>query len=158
MISPLLSADEAKGLHGAVVESGLPHGEPRAFVAAARSALDLGRVVDAIALARAALALSPTNASAWVVLGDAAWLGSDVAAARNAWEEALSLDDKDFGTAVSCARAQLLTGAPSAARALLTFVLTRTTSDELRSAALTLLDAVDAAVAAITPSAFAGRS
>ena len=75
-----------------------------------------------------------------MVLGDAAWSLGDINAARNAWEEALSLDDKDLGTAVSCARAQLMTGAVSSARALLTFVLTRTTSDDLRQTALALLD------------------
>ena len=134
------AADDAVRLHTAAVDSGIPLAEPRPFVAAARSALDLARADDATALARAALALSPTNASAWVVLGDAAWSLGDINAARNAWEEALSLDDKDLGTAVSCARAQLMTGAVSSARALLTFVLTRTTSDDLRQTALALLD------------------
>lgn len=147
------AADDAVRLHTAAVDSGIPLAEPRPFVAAARSALDLGRADDATALARAALALSPTNASAWVVLGDAAWSLGDINAARNAWEEALSLDDKDLGTAVSCARAQLMTGAVSSARALLTFVLTRTTSDALRQTALALLDPA----APATSAAVAGR-
>lgn len=138
------TADTAVGLHAAVATRGEPDADPQAFVAAARSALDLGRVDDAASLARAALALAPTSATAWTVLGDARWIAGDAPAARDAWEEALSLDDRDLGTAVSCARAQLACGAPDAARALLTFVLTRAQTGALRDSALTVLDDVDA--------------
>ena len=93
--------------------------DARGFVAAARSALELGRSEDAIALGRAALAIAPDNALAWVVVGDACWNVNDVVGARRAWQEALTLDDKDHATAVSCARAQLMTGSVNAARALL---------------------------------------
>lgn len=114
-------------------------GDARSFVAAARSALELGRPDDAVALARAALVIAPSHAPAWVVVGDACWARNDVVGARDAWSEALSLDDKDHATAVACARAQLMTGNDNAARALLTFVVTRTGSDTLRDAAKTLL-------------------
>jgi transcriptional regulator of heat shock response len=77
------------------------------------------------------------------VLGDAAWAAGDVAAARAAWEEALSLDDRDLGTALSCARAQLATGAADAARALVTFVLTRAHTEALQAAATGLLAEID---------------
>jgi Flp pilus assembly protein TadD len=117
------------------------HSEPGSFVAAARSAIDVGRTADAKALAKGALALSPSNAPAWTALGDALWIEGDVAGARAAWEEALSLDDKDLGTAISCARAQLRMGAISSARALLTYVLTKTRSEALRADASALLDA-----------------
>ncbi len=119
------------------------HAEPGAFVAAARSAIDVARPRDAVALAKAALALSPTNALAWTAMGDALWLDGDVAGARAAWEEALSLDDKDLGTAVSCARAQLRMGATTQARALLTFVLMKTRSEALRADATALLESAE---------------
>lgn len=117
--------------------------DARAFVAAARSALDLGRADDAVALGKAALAIAPNNAQAWVVVGDACWSVHDAVGARAAWQEALSLDDKDHATAVSCARAQLMTGSPSSARALLTFVITRTASGTVRDTAAALLDSID---------------
>ena len=121
-------------------------GDARAFVAAARTALDVSRAEDAVALGKAALAIAPTNAQAWVVIGDACWSVQDVVGARAAWQEALSLDDKDHATAVSCARAQLMTGSPASARALLTFVITRTSSSIVRDAAAALLDSIDTSV------------
>ena len=138
------SAAEAARLQAAIkadaADAVAGDAEPGAFVAAARSALDVGRPADAVALAKAALALSPENAIAWTALGDALWLADDVVGARAAWEEALSLDDKDLGTALSCARAQLRLGEHVQARALLTFVLMKTRSDELRAEATALLD------------------
>jgi Flp pilus assembly protein TadD len=117
-------------------------GTARAFVAAARSALQLGRGDDALALARAALTLEPHNARAWAVVGDALWNLTDVHGARTAWETALSLDDKDLATAVSCARAQQRDGAPDAARALLNFVLLKSRSEEITRVASELLEAL----------------
>jgi Flp pilus assembly protein TadD len=146
MSSAPFTADTAARIHVAVVGAGITDADPQAFIAAARSALDLGRAADATALARAALGLAPTSASGWTVLGDAAWSVGDVVAARAAWEEALSLDDRDLGTALSCARAQLATGDVDAARALITFVLTRAHTDALRATAQTLLDDAAAAV------------
>ena len=139
------SADAAAALHAAVVGEGLVDADPQAFIAAARTALDLGRTEAATTLARAALGLAPSSASAWTVLGDAAWKAGDVAAARAAWEEALSLDDRDLGTALACARAQLATADVAAARALIIFVLTRAHTDALRTTAQALLE--DATIA-----------
>ncbi len=134
------SAEAAAALHAAVVGEGVVDADPQAIVAAARTALDLGRIEAATTLARAALGLAPSSASAWTVLGDAAWSAGDVVAARSAWEEALSLDDRDLGTALACARAQLATADVAAARALITFVLTRAHTDALRTTAQTLLE------------------
>jgi len=145
MSSAPFSADTAARLHAAVVGEGVVDADPQAFIAAARSALDLGRAEAATALARAALGLAPSSASAWTVLGDAAWTAGDVAAARAAWEEALSLDDRDLGTALSCARAQLATADAAAARALITFVLTRAHTDALKATAQALLEDATAA-------------
>lgn len=114
-------------------------GSARSFVAAARSALALGFADDAVVLGRAALTLDPANARAWAVVGDALWSLGRAGDARVALEEAVGLDDKDLTSAVACARAQAATGAPTAARALLTFVLTRTHSPELRATALAVL-------------------
>lgn len=138
------TADTAARLHAAVGVDAVVDADPQAFVAAARSALDLGRHEDARALARAALALAPTSAPGWTILGDAWWLEGNAALARDAWSEALSHDDRDLGTAVSCARAHLACGAPDEARALLTFVLTRAHSGALRETALAVLADVDA--------------
>jgi Flp pilus assembly protein TadD len=115
-------------------------GSARSFVAAARSAVAVGLLDDAVVLGRAALTLEPVNARAWSVVGDALWAQGRAAEARTALEEAVGLDDKDLTTAVACARAQAATGASSAARALLTFVLTRTHAPELRQTALSLLE------------------
>jgi predicted TPR repeat methyltransferase len=144
MSSASFTADDAVHLHAAVVAGGVVDADPQAFVAAARSALELDRADAAIVLARAALGLAPSSASAWTVLGDASWSLGDVAAARAAWEEALSLDDRDLGTALSCARAQLQTDDVGAARALVTFVLTRAHTDALRAMAVALLTDIDA--------------
>ena len=117
-------------------------GSARAFVAAARSALQLGRADDAVALGRAALTLEPQNARAWAVVGDALFTLGQMPAARAAYESSLSLDDKDLATAVSCARAQLRDGAPDAARALLSFVLLKSHSAEITKVAAELLEAL----------------
>ncbi len=140
--------DDIARLHDALQALPTPPacGDARAFVAAARSALEVGRADDAVALGRAALAIAPSNAQAWVVIGDACWSVHDVVAARTAWQEALSLDDKDYATAVSCARAQLMTASPQSARALLTYVITKTSSDAVRDAASSLLDSIDTSV------------
>ncbi|MDP2342197.1 MAG: tetratricopeptide repeat protein [Deltaproteobacteria bacterium] len=117
-------------------------GTARAFAAAARSAMQLGRPDDAVALGRAALTLEPNNARAWAVVGDALWSLGQVHDARTAYETAISLDDKDLATAVSCARAQQRDGAPDAARALLSFVLVRSRSEEITKLASELLEAL----------------
>jgi predicted Zn-dependent protease len=117
-------------------------GSAAAFVAAARTALSIARPDDAVVLGRAALALEPDNARAWSVVGDALWALGRPAEARVALEEAVANDDKDLTAAVACARAQAATGASTAARALLTFVLTRTHSPELRANAVALLDSL----------------
>ena len=117
-------------------------GSARAFAAAARSALQLGRADDAVALGRAALTLEPDNARAWSAVGEGLWVLGDVHGARVAWETSLSLDDKDLATAVSCARAQQRDGAPDAARALLNFVLLKSRSDEITTVASELLEAL----------------
>ncbi len=137
--------DEVSRLHAALArlpESAAADGSAPAFVAAARSALLLGRPDDAVVLGRAALAVDPDDARAWATVGDALWAQGRAADARTALEEAVARDDKDLVAAVACARAQAATGAPSAARAMLTFVLTRTRAPELRAAATTLLDAL----------------
>jgi hypothetical protein len=141
-----MTPETAARLHAAVVDEGLQDADPHAFVAAARSALNLGRAADAMSLARAALGVAPTSAAAWTVLGDAAWAAHDVVAARAAWEEAVSLDDRDLGTALSCARAQHRTGDVAAARALVTFVLTHAHSESLQKSALALLAEVESGV------------
>jgi thioredoxin-like negative regulator of GroEL len=135
--------DDIARLHAALAglpESASADGSAPAFVAAARSALLLARLDDAVTLGRAALALDPEDARAWAVVGDALWAKGRAADARVALEEAVARDDKDLVAAVACARAQAATGAPSSARALLTFVLTRTRTPELRATALALLD------------------
>lgn len=114
--------------------------DARALIATARTALAQDQVDDALALVTAALALSPQSAQAWVLAGDIAWQRHDVQQARDAWEEALSLDDRDLVTAVRCARAQLATGAVRQARALLTYVVARTNSAPLRDEAESILD------------------
>lgn len=147
MIAPAAPRpDDVQHLHealgrlpeAAVVEDG----SAAAFVAAARTALSLGRPDDAVDLGRAALALAPDDARAWSVVGDALWMQGRAAEAREALEEAVAHDDKDLTVAVACARAQAATGAATAARALLTFVLTRTHSPDLRESAVALLDAL----------------
>ncbi len=120
-------------------------GDARAFIAAARTALGDGKLDDAMALARAALTLSPTNASGWVVVGDVCAAANDLAGARDAWQEAISLDDKDHATALACARAQLQLGDVSTARALLNYLVARTATPSVRAAAEALLDAERAA-------------
>jgi tetratricopeptide (TPR) repeat protein len=140
-----MTSKTAATLHAAVVDEGGADVDPQAFVAAARSALNLGRHEDAVALARAGIAVAPTSAPAWTVLGDALWSAGDAFAARTAWEEALSIDDRDLGTALSCARAQWRTGDVAGARALVTFVLTHAHSDALQRPALALLAELDAA-------------
>jgi cytochrome c-type biogenesis protein CcmH/NrfG len=125
---------------------GLPEGgavdvaSPRALAQAARSALTIGRADDAVDLGRAALALDPGSARAWSVVGDALWSLERVHDARVAYEEAVALDDKDLATAVACARAQLHDGARDAGVALLSFVLLRSSSDELTQTATALLE------------------
>ena len=114
----------------------------RAFVAAARTSLQLGVAADAVALGRAALVLEPDNARAWATVGDGLWKLGQVHDARIAYETAISLDDKDLGAAVSCAQAQLRDGAPVAARALLNFVLLKSRSEEITQAASELLEAL----------------
>ncbi len=120
-------------------------GDARAFVAAARTALSDNKLDDAMALARAALTLSPTNASGWVVVGDVCAAANDLAGARDAWQEAISLDDKDHATALACARVQLQLGEVSTARALLNYLVARTSTASVRAAAEALLDAERAA-------------
>jgi Flp pilus assembly protein TadD len=141
--------DEIARLHAAVARlpesSAVDEGSARSFAAAARTALGLGFGDDAIVLARAALALAPDDARAWSVLGEALWGEGRAAEARVALEEALGLDDKDLTVAVACARAQAATGAVTAARALLTFVLTRTHSADLRGSAVALLETLGGA-------------
>jgi Flp pilus assembly protein TadD len=134
--------EEIRRLNEAVARqapAGLDERSGPAFVAAARSALVVGRADDAVVLGRAALALNPADPRAWAVVGEGLFADGRVADARVAFEEALALDDKDFVTAVACARAQAATGASSSAQALLTFVLTRTTSRDLRAEAAALL-------------------
>jgi tetratricopeptide (TPR) repeat protein len=143
MTDPTPRPDEMHRLHEALArlpEATVADGSAPAFVAAARSALVLGRPDDAIILGRAALAVDPDDARAWAIVGDALWAQGRAADARTALEEAIARDDKDLVAAVACARAQAATGAPSAARALLTFVLTRTRAPDLRAAASALLD------------------
>jgi cytochrome c-type biogenesis protein CcmH/NrfG len=136
MIEPPRPQDIAR------VHAALPPvvGDPRAFVAAARTALGDGKLEDAMSLARAALTLAPTNASGWVVVGDVCAAGNDPGGARDAWQEALSLDDKDHATALACARVQLQLGDVASARALLNYLVARTTTVSVRAAAEALLD------------------
>jgi tetratricopeptide (TPR) repeat protein len=125
---------------GRLPEAGkLDRASASSFVAAARSALLLGRPDDALALGRAALVLDPCHARAWSVVGEALWTQGAVVDARAALEEAVAHDDRDLAAAVACARAQAATGSPTAARALLGFVLTKTHSAELRASAESLL-------------------
>jgi Flp pilus assembly protein TadD len=150
---PPATPDEIARLHAAVARlpeaAAVDEGSARSFGAAARTALGLGFADDAIVLARAALALAPDDARAWSVLGEALWVEGRAAEARVALEEAVGLDDKDLTVAVACARAQAATGAVTAARALLTFVLTRTHSAELRGSAVTLLETLGGAHPAV---------
>lgn len=121
--------------------SSIEPGSARSLAQAARSALTIGRPDDAVDLARAALALEPKNARAWSVVGDALYAKGAVHDARVAYEEAVSLDDKDLATAVACARAQIGDGAPTAGKALLSFVLMKSPSEELTKLASELLEA-----------------
>lgn len=136
---------EARSAKAALSDAGVEVDvdDARAMVAAARSALVNDLVDDAQHLVTAALALDPENAQGWVLQGDVAWQRNDAAAARDAWQEALSLDDKDLVTALRCARAQLALDDVRPARALLTFVVARTRSDELRDEAEALLEQTD---------------
>ena len=120
--------------------SSIEPGSARALAHAARAALTLGRADDAIALGRAALALEPKNARAWSVVGDALVGKGAVHDARVAYEEAVALDDKDLAVAVACARAQIDDGEADAGRALLSFVLLKSPSDELTKLASDLLE------------------
>jgi predicted Zn-dependent protease len=143
---PAPRPDDVARLHAALGRlpeaAAVEDGSAAAFVAAARTALTIGRADDAVVLGRAALALEPESARAWSVVGDALWTLGRAVDARAALEEAVANDDKDLSAAVACARAQAATGATTAARALLTFVLTRTHSPELRANAVALLDAL----------------
>jgi len=136
--------DEMVRLHALIADlpegQNLEPGSARTLTAAAVSALQIGRAEDAVALARAALGLEPKSARAWSVTGDALWSLGRVHDARVAWEAAIAIDDKDLTTAVSCARAQIEDGAVAAGRALLNFVLFRSTSPELTRLATEVLE------------------
>lgn len=149
-IRRLHAALEAMGSGGVADRSGGDHGigerlfDDRALVAAATTAVQLGRFDDALALARAALVSDPESARAWSLAGRALLGKGEDAEARRALETSISLDDKDLATALLAAESQVKTGAPSAARALLTYVILHEQgAPELRAKAQTLLDQLD---------------
>jgi tetratricopeptide (TPR) repeat protein len=118
--------------------------DARSLVAAAATAAQTASWDDALALARAALAVDPLHPRAWGLVGTALEAQGKHGEARTALEKAVSLDDRDLATAVACARVQAKTGAVTAARALLTYVLLRESgAPALRAEAYTLLHALD---------------
>ena len=118
--------------------------DARSLVAAATTAAQTAQWDDALALARAAIAVDAASPRAWALVGAALEAQGKLTDARRALERAVSLDDRDLATAVACARVQAKTGAVTAARALLTYVLLRETgAPALRAEAYTLLHAID---------------
>jgi tetratricopeptide (TPR) repeat protein len=118
--------------------------DARSLVAAATTAAQTAQWDDVLALARAAIAVDAKSPRAWALVGAALEAQGNHAEARPALERAVSLDDKDLATAVACARVQAKTGAVTAARALLTYVLLRESgAPALRAEAYALLHALD---------------
>jgi tetratricopeptide (TPR) repeat protein len=116
----------------------------RSLVAAATTAAQMAKWDDVLALARAAIAVEADSPRAWALVGAALEAKGSLSEARPALERAVSLDDKDLATAVACARVQAMTGAVTAARALLTYVLLRESgAPALRAEADTLLHSID---------------
>ncbi|MBI1946411.1 MAG: tetratricopeptide repeat protein [Deltaproteobacteria bacterium] len=97
--------------------------DARALVAAAASAAQALQWDDAVALAKAALAIDAGSPRAWSLLGLAHEAKGDLAEARTALERAVSLDDLDLATSLACARVQAKLGAVGPARALASYVL-----------------------------------
>lgn len=133
-----ISPEEVERLHAVMGAQG--QADAPALVAAASTAARLSRWSDVVHLAQAALVLDPHNARAWGLVGQAAEAAGRFPDARRAFETAVGLDDRDMGLALAAARAQANTGAVSPARALLTYVLLRSSSQTLRSEAQKLLD------------------
>lgn len=118
--------------------------DARSLVAAAATAAQKQSWDDVLALARAATAIDVHSPRAFALIGAALEAKAQLAEARTALERAVSLDDRDLSTAVACARVQAKTGAITAARALLTYVLLRETgAPALRSEASALLQSLD---------------
>lgn len=146
-----LSPDEIRRLHEALAASrSAPGARPeqaldaRALVAAATTAMQLGRHDDALALARAALVADPKSARAWSLAGTALEKKGLLDDARRALETASSLDDKDLATMMTAAEVQVRCGAVSSGRALATYVILHEKgAPELRARAQALLDATE---------------
>lgn len=146
MANHALTDDESQRLTTVLRSLDLdPHAlESAALSAASSTALALGRHDDALALARAAVVGDPRAARAWSLVGAALEATGDVAGARRAYETAVSRDERDLAVALKTAELQARTGSPSAARALVTYVLLRESDDDIRDRARTLLAALEA--------------
>lgn len=119
----------------------------RALVSAASAAAQRASWDDALSLARAAIAIDEKSPRAWSLVGAALEAKQHLTESRQAYERAVSLDDKDLATALACARVQARTGAVTAARALVTYVLLRENgAPTLRAEAYALLRTLDEAV------------
>jgi tetratricopeptide (TPR) repeat protein len=142
-----LQPGEIEHLHAALVKL---HGEKpqdaRTLVAAAATAVRTHQWDDAIALARTALISDPRSARAWAIVGASLEGKGQWDAAIEAYESALSLDDKDLATALATAELHARVGSVSAARALTNFVILRETGAPLlRARARKLLMQLEAA-------------
>ncbi len=119
--------------------------DARALVAAAASAAIASHWDDALALAKAAIAIDEGSPRAWSLAGLAHEAKGALPEARAALERAVSLDDQDLVTSLACARVQARLGAKSPARALASYVLLREHhADALRAEAQALVKSLSA--------------